>query len=188
MALEEEEPAVARLIEGLRAAERELARLSPPDMSPRIGPDAGGEGRVYLDHSMDIGAYNPCFPEYAIEVSGSLAHGTVAFPLTFEGPPGIVHGGFLSLFFDVIVQHHNCEVGTSGKTVSITVQYHRPTPLAQTLGFDVERTLVDSRLRSRARLFAGDRTYCTAEVVAVAGDRSALPEVSPRRARKRMNE
>ena len=60
--------------------------------------------RVYLDHSHDIGAYNPCFPDYEISVSGDHATGTVTFPLVFEGPPGLVHGGVLSLFFEAV--HH----------------------------------------------------------------------------------
>src|SRR5262245_10813878 len=96
-------PAVAELLAALERAERELAALAPADLSPRIGAGVDGAGRVYLDHSRDVGAYNPAFPTYTIEVDGSRAAGTVAFPLVYEGPPGIVHGGFVALFFDQIV-------------------------------------------------------------------------------------
>ena len=41
------------------------------------------------------------------------------FPIAYEGPPGIVHGGFLAVFFDSIIQHHNCDVGVAGKTTSL---------------------------------------------------------------------
>ena len=43
------------------------------------------------------------------------APGTVTFPLVFEGPPGVVHGGVLATFFDCVVQHHNCDVGVAGQ-------------------------------------------------------------------------
>lgn len=185
LALEEEDPAVDWLLAQLRDAERRLADRLPADRRPRVGPGAGpGAGdarRVYLDHSRAIGSYNPCFPEYRIEVHGPRASGTVAFPLAFEGPPGVVHGGFLALFFDCVIQHHNCDLGVAGKTTSLTVDYHRPAPLLETLRFEVDRSLEARRITSRARLLLGDTELCTATVAAVAGDRSGLPEVSPRR-------
>jgi hypothetical protein len=141
---------------------------------------AGEGGRVYLDHSHDIGAYNPCFPDYEITVAGSHASGSVEFPLAFEGPPGIVHGGALALFFDAVIQQHNCELGIAGKTVSLHVDYRRPVPLLRPLEFEVHRAAEGERSTSRARLASGDREYCAATVVAVAGDLSRLPQVSPR--------
>ena len=181
LAAEAEEPAVDRLIADLERAEATLAARVPGDPAPRVGPAAGGDGRVYLDHARDIGAYNPCFPEYVIAVDGDRATGSVEFPLAYEGPPGIVHGGFLALFFDCAVQHHNCDVGVAGKTSSLALRYRRPAPLATPLDFVVERTAADGRIRSTGRLLLHDRVVCEAEVDAVAGDRAALPEVSPRR-------
>ncbi len=181
LALEDEEPDVDRLVADLRRAEEALAARVPPDAAPRVGAAAGGEGRVYLDHARDIGAFNPCFPEYDLAVDGDRAAGTVTFPVAYEGPPGIVHGGFLALFFDCAVQHHNCDVGVAGKTTSLTLRYRRPAPLLAPLAFTLERTAADGRIRSTGRLLAGDRLLCEAEVDAVAGDRAALPEVSPRR-------
>ena len=87
---------------------------------------------MYLDHGRDIGAYNPSFPEYDLTVDGPRATGTVTFPIAYEGPPGVVHGGFLALFADCIAQHHNCEVGVAGKTVSLAIRYRRPAPLLTT--------------------------------------------------------
>lgn len=181
VALEQPDPALDRLIADLRRAETALAAVVPPSTQPRVGPAADGDGRVYLDHARDIGAYNPCFPEYAITVDGPQATGTVEFPIAYEGPPGIVHGGFLALLFDCVVQHHNCEVGVAGKTASMTLHYRRPTPLETPLRFTVERTVQDGRIRSVAQLLDGERLLCEAEVDAVAGDRVNLPTVSPRR-------
>jgi acyl-coenzyme A thioesterase PaaI-like protein len=185
LALEAADPSVDALIGQLTTAARTLRDRIPGDLAPRLAAATGG--RVYLDHARDIGDYNPCFPEYDIIVSGDRATGTVAFPLPFEGPPGIVHGGALSLFFDAVVQHHNCDLGIVGKTASLHVDYRRPAPLLRRLDFEVRRSTEGTRGTSHARLYGtsprdgGERVYCTATVVALAGDVSRLPKISPRR-------
>jgi hypothetical protein len=181
LALEQDDPAIDRLIQDLRRAEQHLASRVPPSPLPRIGALVDSDGRAYIDHSADVGAFNPCFPEYQIAVTGDSATGTVTFPLVFEGPPGVVHGGFLGVFFDLVVQHHNCEVGVAGKTTSLAVHFRRPTPLLQPLEFEVHRVVVGRRITSNCRLVADDMVLCTAELGAVAGDPEALPEVSDRR-------
>jgi acyl-coenzyme A thioesterase PaaI-like protein len=182
LSLEAPHPALERLAAALRNAEAELGKLAPVDPAPRIGPEAGPNTRVYIDHSGDVGAFNPCFPTYQIRVDGDRASGTVSFPIVYEGPPGIVHGGFLAVFFDSVVQHHNCELGLAGKTTSLTVTYRRPTPLLTELEFEVDRSVDERRITSVAQLMAGGVVLCEAQVSAVAGNRAALPEVSPRRA------
>jgi hypothetical protein len=182
LSLEAPDPAVDRLAAALRSAEAELAGLVPADPAPRIGPNSGANRRAYIDHARDVGAFNPCFPTYEIHVDGDRASGTVEFPLVFEGPPGLVNGGVLGVFFDLVVQHHNCDVGVAGKTTSLAVRFRRPTPLLTELAFEVERIVADGRIVSTARLLSGGDVLCEAEVRAVAGDLAALPEVSPRRA------
>ena len=181
LAAEGEDPALAQLIGDLDRAEAALAGRVPADAPPRIGVAADGQGRVYLDHARDIGAYNPCFPEYELVVDGGRATGTVTFPIPYEGPPGVVHGGFLALFFDCAVQHHNCDVGLAGKTISLALRFQRPAPLLTPLTVAIERRVDDDRIRSTAQLLLDDRVLCEADVDAIAGDRSALPTVSPRR-------
>lgn len=179
LALEAPHPALGALIEQLRAAERDLSQAVPADLAPRLGPGTGD--RIYVDHSRDIGAYNPAFPEYTIEVTGDRASGTVTFPLAFEGPPAVVHGGVLATFFDCVIQHHNCDVGVAGKTSSLHVAYRRPTPVLTALEFEVERVVDDRRITSQARLTHGEKLLSEATMEAVAGQRANLPPVSPRR-------
>jgi acyl-coenzyme A thioesterase PaaI-like protein len=183
LALEADDPALARLAADLGAAVGTLTDSAPADLRPRIGPDATVDQRVYIDHSRDIGSFNPAFPEYTIVVEGPRAHGDVTFPVVYEGPPGMVHGGVLGTFFDSVAQHHNCAVGTAGKTISMLVEYRRPTPLLTALRFEIDRDLESSRIVSRARLYDEQALLCSATVTAVAGDPSALPAVSPRRVR-----
>jgi acyl-coenzyme A thioesterase PaaI-like protein len=180
VSLDGQDPVLAALIDDLRAAERTLAARVPPDPAPRIGEAPSAQQRPYLDHSRDIGAFNPCFAEYELSVEGATATGTVTFPLAFEGPPGIVHGGVLATFFDCVVQHHNCDVGVAGKTTSLLVEYRRPTPLDVMLAVVVDRHQDDRRITSKATLSLEGDTTCTATVEAVAGDRSRLPAVAPR--------
>jgi len=175
--------ALADVTAALERAERALAALAPADAHPRIGAASEGEGRVYLDHARDVGAYNPAFPLYALRVDGDRASGTVAFPVLYEGPPGVVHGGFLAVLFDQVIQHHNCDVGQAGKTTRLEVRYLAPTPLLRELRFEIERSVEGRRIESVARLFAGDLECAAATMQAVAGRREALPPVSPRRAR-----
>jgi hypothetical protein len=181
LSLEAPHPALERLSAALREAEAALREAVPADPAPRVGPEPSPERRAYIDHSRDIGAFNPCFPTYEIRVDGDRASGTVSFPIVFEGPPGLVNGGFLAVFFDLVVQHHNCDVGVAGKTTSLAVRFRRPTPLATKLAFEVERAVDGDRITSTARLLAGGDVLCEAEVRAVAGNLAALPRVSPRR-------
>jgi acyl dehydratase len=180
LALEHEVADVDHLIAGLQQAEEALIRLVPPESAPRVGAAASGRGRVYLDHARDIGTFNPCFPEYDIHVDGERARGSVTFPTPYEGPPGIVHGGFLAVFVDCVVQHHNCDVGVAGKTTSMELRYRRPVPLSTTLTFAIDRVVADGRIHSSVRLSADERVLCDAEIDAIAGVRAALPVVSPR--------
>ena len=181
LSLEAPHAALQRLIDALRSAEAELRGLVPPDPAPRVGQNVASDGRAYIDHARDIGVFNPCFPTYEIRVDGDRASGTVTFPVAYEGPPGIVHGGFLAVFFDSIIQHHNCDVGVAGKTTSLTVTYRRPTPILTELQFEAERAVEDRRINSTARLMSGGVVLCEAQMSAVAGSRDKLPEVSPRR-------
>jgi len=181
MALESEETLVDDITSTLAEAEGRLDSLSPASLTPRVGQLASSDGRVYLDHSRDIGAYNPCFPVYVITVDGDRASGNVEFPLVYEGPPGVVHGGFLAVFFDSVIQHHNCDVGVAGKTTSLSLRYLRPTPLLSVLDFTIDRSVESDRITSAARLVSGGVVLCEAQMTAVASDRSNLPEVSPRR-------
>jgi hypothetical protein len=136
---------------------------------------------VYVDHGYAIGDYNPCFPQYTLELDDDGGHGTVAFPLSYEGPPGIVHGGFLGVFFDCVLQELNCARGLAGKTAELSVRFRRPTPLLTTLTYRIERVVDERRITARAALFLDDELLCEAHMLAAKGDRAALPAVSPRR-------
>lgn len=169
LALEHPHPTVDAMLAQFTDWERELATAVPPDSTPRIGPDDDGARRVYLDHATDIGAFNPCFPEYCFDqLDGDAAAGRVNFPLVYEGPPGLVHGGFLAVFFDCVMQHQNCVAGLSGKTRSLNVTFRRPTPILTELRFEIARAEVERGITSTARLLLHDEVLSVGEVTTLA--------------------
>jgi hypothetical protein len=163
LSLEHEHPTVDAMLAQFADWERELAAAVPPELTPRIG-DGGEEKRVYLDHAFDIGAYNPCFPEYTFDhLDDDTATGRVTFPVVYEGPPGLVNGCFLAVFFDCITQHQSCAASRTGKTRSLTVTFRRPTPVLTELRFDIERAEEDGRVTSTARLLLDGEVLCIGE-------------------------
>ncbi|OIN81263.1 hypothetical protein K3U93_17205 [Mycobacterium malmoense] len=164
LSLEHSHPAVDAMLAQFGRWENELAAAVPPDSAPRVGPDADDTKRVYLDHAFDVGAYNPCYPEYEFDrLDAETASGRVNFPLVFEGPPGFVNGGFVAVFFDCVTQHQNCAASLSGKTRWLGVTFRRPTPILTDLRFDIVRSPVERGVRSTARLLRGDEVLCIGE-------------------------
>lgn len=169
LSLEHPHPTVDAMLAKFAEWEGELAAAAPADNAPRIGEIADDPRRVYLNHATDIGAYNPCFPEYRFDrLDPEKAGGVVNFPLVYEGPPGLAHGGFLGAFFDCVIQHHNCVAGLSGKTRSLLVTFRRPTPLLTELRFDIVRSQGERGITSTARLLLDDEVLCTGEVTTLA--------------------
>lgn len=186
LSLEHDLPTVDVMLRQIDEWERELTAAAPPDPTPRIGPDAIDSQRVYLDHAFDIGAYNPAFPEYTFdELDTDSASGRVTFPVLFEGPPGLVNGGFLAVFFDCVTQHQSCATGRTGKTRSLAVTFRRPTPILTELGFDVARVESDGRVTSTARLLLDGEVLCTGEFKTSASspERLSVFDFGKRRAR-----
>lgn len=181
LSLERTSPELEQLVAVLRDSQRRLAASAPLDPSPRVGPRATLDQRVYIDHSRDIGSYNPCVPDYELRVDDDGARGTVSFPVCYEGPPGIVHGGFLAVFFDCVLQQLNCDLGLAGKTAELSLRFRRPTPLLTPLVVHATRSIDGNRINSHAELALDDKVLCEADMSAAAGDRDALPTALPRR-------
>jgi len=175
LSLEHPHPTVDAMLAKFGEWETELAAAAPTDSAARIGEVDDDPRRVYLSHATDIGAYNPSFPEYYFDhLDAENAGGRVVFPLVYEGPPGLVHGGFLAVFFDCVIQHHNCVTGMSGKTRGLSVTYRRPTPLLTELRFDIVRSQVERGNASTARLLLDDEVLCTGEVNTLASPAEKL--------------
>jgi hypothetical protein len=169
LSLEHPHPTVDAMLLQIWAWQKELEGAVAPDATPRIGDDGADTQRVYLSHAFDIGAFNPCFPTYEFDrIDADTAEGTVTFPVVYEGPPGLVHGGFLAVFFDCVIQHQNCATQLSGKTRSLNVKFRRPTPILTELRFDIAAEHVDRGVTSTARLSLDDEVLCIGEATTLA--------------------
>ena len=84
------------------------------------------------------------------------------FPVGYEGPPGIVHGGFLAVFFDCV--HPAAQLrrrASRARPTSLSLRYRRPTPLLTPL--DVRRSsapIDDGRITSHRRAAPRRRACC----------------------------
>lgn len=84
-----------------------------------------------LPFSPYVGLYNPISPQFhfTIEKPGQLVSGTITAPTTFAGPPDTIHGGMVAGIFDDLLGVVNWSGENSGFTGTLTVRYHRPTPI-----------------------------------------------------------
>lgn len=182
LSLERAYPVLAGLVEKLDDVRSALGALVPAEDTPRVGKNAAGDGRVYIDHCRDIGSFNPMFPTYAFTtLTEDAATGTVTFPVAYEGPAGCLNGGFAAVFFDIVVQQHNCELGVSGATRDLNVVYRRPTPLLEELEFVISREIRDRDVFSEVSLRKEGRVLCSATTNAALFDSRAQPAIGERR-------
>lgn len=97
-------------------------------------------------HPISIGA-TLVFPNFDLQWDGEVMHGTVTFGHAFEGPPGLVHGGFVATGFDVVVSAASWRLAPLMMTRRLNVRYFRPTPIASELHFEGVPTWIDEGKR-----------------------------------------
>ncbi|HVN39571.1 MAG TPA: PaaI family thioesterase [Myxococcota bacterium] len=145
------------------ALERALSPHALHDAVPRMGAEPPTQ-RPYYISGVILGPHHPLRPELRIAYEDGVTHGTVRFGVTFEGPPGCVHGGFVSHFFDQILGQHNLSARIPAMTGTLSVRFRKGTPILRELAFDVrherrgERKVVTS-----GRLHAGGEVFSEAE-------------------------
>ena len=121
--------------------ERELAAAVPADPTPRIGQESTRSQRVYLDHAFDVGAYNPCFPEYTFDhLDDRDRVGARHLPVVYEGRRDWSTAAFSPCSSTASPNTRVAPPGRTGKTRSLTVTFRRPTPILTELGFDIVRS------------------------------------------------
>jgi acyl-coenzyme A thioesterase PaaI-like protein len=110
-------------------------------------------------HPMSIvgGSAHPLAPQLHTAPTQDGVAGTVRLGPAYEGGPGLVHGGVLSLLFDHAMGQALFVAGQSAMTVSLEVRYLAPTPLD-----------VPLEVSARVDRTDGRKLYVTAQL-AVAG-------------------
>jgi acyl-coenzyme A thioesterase PaaI-like protein len=154
---------VERARAAIDALERALAPHALHDEVPRMGPEPETQRPYYVTEVL-LGPHHPLRPELRIAHEDGVTHGTVRFGVTFEGPPGCVHGGFVAHFFDQVLGQHNLWARIPAMTGTLSVRFRKGTPILRELSFDVrherrgERKVVTS-----GRLHEGGEVFAEAE-------------------------
>jgi Thioesterase superfamily len=92
----------------------------------------GGHGNFrQIAHELNplSGISNPLAPPLNIWIDGTTAHGRATLGWTYEGPPGSVHGGYVAALFDQFMGMAQAIGGQPGMTGTLSIRYHRRTPL-----------------------------------------------------------
>jgi acyl-coenzyme A thioesterase PaaI-like protein len=119
----------------IRAAQAEIEaiveRLRTKQMDGAYGvrfrPD-GKRGRNWGNAVM--GLRNPIAPPLDIRSDGAgKAWSDFHLGAAYEGPPGLVHGGVISLMLDQVLGHAVSTSGRPGMTGTLTIVYRQGTPL-----------------------------------------------------------
>ena len=161
-----------------RLADR-LAATAGHGRRPRVMPDPAGHPQDFFPTSPIVGHANPLSPPVAVwAVRGDDGRpelrGRARFGYAYEGPPNCVHGGVIAETFDELLGAANIPTGRAGMTGTLTVRYHRPTPILAELDLVARQTHIEGR-----KIFAWAGIYHDGELTAE-GD-GVFIELAPQR-------
>jgi acyl-coenzyme A thioesterase PaaI-like protein len=88
---------------------------------------AGTNPSEFFPFSPVVGPLNAISPLAHFEFDGERLHGTANLGATYNGPPGMVHGGIIALVFDELLGATNVCHGLGGFTGTLSVRYEKPT-------------------------------------------------------------
>jgi acyl-coenzyme A thioesterase PaaI-like protein len=155
-----------RLREQLAAQTRERA-LRAPFEGPALAREQGPQ------HAWTVFATNPQAFPLEIHFDGDTATARTTANALYEGPPGTVHGGYLSHLLDVLLGTLVQATGRRGLTANLDLRYLAPTPLDEPL--HLHGRIVDAAGR---RVLAEGRVEHAGEVTVEA--RGTFVDVSRR--------
>jgi acyl-coenzyme A thioesterase PaaI-like protein len=188
----EELDATAAPVETFEAATAELRRLAhelrgfpPAPVQAGLGGFSGME--TFHDRSPIVGLANPLAPpaRYEHHPDEQCVRGEVEFGKSFEGAPGIVHGGFLAALLDEVMGVVTSYSGDPGMTSEYTLRYRRPTPIKLPLRFEARFDRREGRkIFVSARLWADDTLTVTASGMFIAVDPSLFADFKVERSKR----
>lgn len=109
------------------------------------------------------GDTNPAAPPLLLERTPEGLRGEVTLNTVYQGPPGLVHGGWIAALLDQAVGSVSAVETTPGLTAKLEVNYRRPTPLFTPLEVTAEVDRVEGR-----KVFVSGRIRAHGEVTAEA--------------------
>ena len=150
--------AVEEINDGLaRAPRRQIGTMVRREL-----PD--GDSEYGTITNIVAGDTNPAAPPLSlVPADGGGVRGEVTLDTVYQGPPGLVHGGWIAALLDQAVGTASFLATSPGLTAKLEVDYRRPTPLFNPLEItaEVERT-------ERRKVYVNGRIRVNGEVTAEA--------------------
>lgn len=117
-------------IEAARAEiEAITARLRKDQIDGAFGVRYSPEGKGRAWGNAVIGLRNAIAPPLAITSEDGLTSADFHLGASYEGPPGLVHGGVVALLLDQLLGQAAGAGGRPGMTGTLTIVYRQGTPL-----------------------------------------------------------
>lgn len=127
---------------------------------------------LVYEMSAAIGQANAmAIPLHAWRSEDGRVHARFTTDWTHEGPYGCLHGGVIALLFDQFlgIAQHAANSG-GGRTGTLSIRYHHPTPLNMPLRLEGHLKRIDGRKKFIvAELWSGDVCTASCEAVFVSG-------------------
>lgn len=109
------------------------------------------------------GDTNPAAPPLNLERTPEGLRGEVTLNTVYQGPPGLVHGGWIAALLDQAVGSVSAVQTSPGLTAKLEVDYRRPTPLFTPLEITSKVDRVEGR-----KVFVSGQIVAHGEVTATA--------------------
>ncbi|TDQ48487.1 PaaI family thioesterase [Actinorugispora endophytica] len=145
---------VADLSERLDVRRRPLGT-----MFSQVAPD----GRIDYGTVANVvnGPLNPIAPPLELRPDGEGLSGEVTLVGLYEGPPGLVHGGWIAAMLDQALGEVAATAGGASLTANLDVNYRKPTPLnapltvtSRVTGVERRKVLVSGEIRHNGEITA----------------------------------
>jgi acyl-coenzyme A thioesterase PaaI-like protein len=138
----------------LRAVSRELTAIAAVD-DPEVGE------RWY---SPVYGPGNPLAPPlHVVDAAAGRVTGRVTLGKAYEGPPGLVHGGYVISAFDDLLGVAQAASGIAGFTGTLSVRLHAGTPLNKRIDYEAGVGSHEGR-----KVVAWGKAWCDGQLLAEA--------------------
>lgn len=159
--LDAEAASEAELAAAESALSAAVAAFSPLPDVPERNLHIAQVDNAHSERSPLTGRSNALAAPLRLWFEGELTYGEATFSDVYEGPPGLVHGGYVIAVFDDLLGVAQAASGQAGLTGTLTVRLHRGTPLNRRIDYvgGVER--VEGR-----KVFAWGKSMLDGEVLA----------------------
>ena len=124
---------------------------------------------LIYEMSPAVGQSNALALPMHIWADGTVVHGEVTADWAHEGPIGHLHGGIIALLFDQFLGMAQRSVTDGGRTGTLSIRFHQPTPLNRPLKMRAEVKRIEGRKKFiGAELWAGEVHTASCEGIFIA--------------------